>query len=396
MPTAATIAPSPDLLTTVMRNGAEHASRALSKWLRKGVRVGSDGLTAVKLADAGARFGEPDQAVVAVHMPLAGTCSGHLLLIFPPDVALALVDLLMEQPEGTSSSFGELETSCLQETCNIVGSAYMNCLSKWLDMSIEPGAPVLVHDMVCAVVEPVLAEHAVHSDEVFLASTEFLLDGRRLEWSMMLLPSPETLAGMRRRFHTDAVQEAALHTIAENGADQASRAASKWLKRGVHITTDGFARTSLVDAILAFRASQPIVGIRFQLTGRFQAHALLAIPEADAPKIVDLVFGQPIGSTTEIDEVAESCLKETGNIIVGGFVNALAAALGFGIIPGPPDFKVDLPEAVVKSVLVGQLGTGDEVFHARTDFTVDGQSVEWSLLLSPTASSIRMIESTVS
>lgn len=396
MPTAVTIAPSPDVLTTVMRNGAEHASRALSKWLRKGVRVRTDGLTAVKLADAGARFGEPDQAVVAVHMPLAGTCSGHLLLIYPLDVALTLVDCLLEQPQGTASVLGDLETSCLQETCNIVGSAYMNCLSKWLDMSIEPGAPVLVHDMVCAVVEPVLAEYAAHSDEVFLAETEFLLDGRRLEWFMMLLPSPETLKGMRRRFHTEAVQEAALHTIAENGAVQASRAASKWLKRGVHIATTGFARTSLADLSSSFRAADPIVGIRFQLAGRFQAHALLAIPEADALKIIDLLLGRPIGSTTNIDEVGESCLKETGNIIVGGFVNALAGALGFGIIPGPPDFKVDSPEVVVKSVLAGQLESGDEVFHARTDFTVDGQSVKWSLLLSPTASSIRMIESTVS
>ena len=48
---------------------------------------------------------------------------GQILLVFEDAAGLALADLLLRQPLGTSTAWGELERSAADETANIVGCA---------------------------------------------------------------------------------------------------------------------------------------------------------------------------------------------------------------------------------------------------------------------------------
>ena len=69
--------------------------------------------------------------------------------------------------------------------------------------------------MAASLLEPLLDEAALEGDEVFVAMTDFQLDGQRLEWGVMLLPSNKSLALMRNRCRMESVRENALQTIAE-------------------------------------------------------------------------------------------------------------------------------------------------------------------------------------
>lgn len=379
-------------LRTVAVNGSYHASRALSKWLRRGVRLTSDGFKCVPIQDVASVIGVSDELIVAIQMPLVGDADGHLLLTFPEHVALALVDLAMQVPEGTTKCFDELAQSCLQETGNIVCSAYANSLSKWLGMHIEPGVPVFGHDMVSSLVDPLLMEIAVQHDEVFVAKTDFMLAGRRLEWGMLLLPSNESLKIMEGRCEMDAVREHALQTIAINGAFNASRAMSKWLKRGVKISTDGFKRIPLGSVQERFEENAVIAALHMPLGEQLHGHALLAIPESHAMRLVDLLLGREIGITKSIGEIEQSALEETGNIIASSFLNSWATWLDMHIEPQPPQFVLDLASAVLDGVLAEQAAVSDEVFLAATEFVVDDQRIEWVFLLLPAPSGMRLLE----
>lgn len=381
-----------DALRTIAVNGAYNASRALSKWLRRGVRLTCEGFQQIPISDVSKTIGAEDEAVAAIHLPLSGDLGGHLLLAFPDHVALALADIMLCQESGTATVFEELEESALCETGNIVGSAYANCLAKWLKLHVAPGVPTFAHDMVCSIVDPLLMEYAAHSDEILVATSEFLLDGQQLQWSMLLLPSQSSFQLMQERCGLDTVRRNALQTIAVNGAFNASRAMSKWLKRGVKIATEGFSQVSLGGVSTMLDESQPVVGLLMKLTDQMHGHSLLTIPYASALRLVELLMGQSPGSVTEIGELEQSCLEETGNIISGAFVNSWATWLDARIEPAVPQFVIDLPSAIIESTIAEQALVSDELFMARTDFKIDDRAVEWMFILLPSPSAMRLIE----
>lgn len=381
-----------DSLRTVAVNGSYNASRALSKWLHKGVRLTSDGFRSVLMSQASSMLGEPDSMLAAIHMPLAGDVTGHLLLAFPGNTGLILSDLLIQQPEGTAKVFEELEQSCLQETGNIVGTAYANSLARWLKLRLEPRVPTFLYDMSSAIIDPLVAEMVAYHDEVFVAETEFLLDGRRLKWGLLLLPSLESLDRMRSCCQQEAVRAQALQTIAVNGSFNASRAMSKWLKRGVKISTEGFTKIPLAEAGNQFDESAPIVTLHLPLSEQMHGHSILAMTEPHAMRLADLLLGERPGTTKELGELEQSSLCETGNIVSSAFVNSWSNWLDICVEPASPQLVIDLPSAVFGELLADQARVSDEVYLARTDFLLDDQALEWVFMLLPSPSAMRLIE----
>ncbi len=389
-----TMAPT-EALRTVAINGAYNASRALSKWLHRGVRLTCNGFRSVPIADAGLAFGDAETVVAAVHLPLAGDVTGHMLLAFPEETATALVDLIMQAPSGTTIQLGELEQSCLEETGNIVSTAYANSLSKWLDLHIEPRVPSFAFDMACAILDPLLMDLAGFGNEIYVASTEFLLDGKRFEWGFMLLPSHASFAVMESRCNQESVRAEALQTIAINGSFDASRAISKLLRRGVKISTEGFVRMALDDVGAHFRDDDEILAWHLDLGTHLHGHALLVMNNPNALRFSDLILQQPVPTTTKLGELEESALQEGANIIGSAFLNSWSTWLDIEIVPGAPQFVHDAPDAVIGSVLAEQAMVGDDVFLTQTDFVVDGQTVEWMFLLLPAPSAMRLIDSSL-
>ena len=90
----------------IFERGAESASQALSKWLGQEVRLTISEVELVELAVAAEVLGPPETLVAACAMGLSGPLSGQILLVFEDRSGLALVDLLMHQPVGTTLSMG--------------------------------------------------------------------------------------------------------------------------------------------------------------------------------------------------------------------------------------------------------------------------------------------------
>src|SRR4051812_22634757 len=97
------------LLRMIFGRGAESASQALSKWLGEEVRLSISEVEQVELSEAAEVLGPPETLVAACAMGLSGPLGGQILLIFEDRSGLALVDLLLHQPMGTTTSWGELE-----------------------------------------------------------------------------------------------------------------------------------------------------------------------------------------------------------------------------------------------------------------------------------------------
>jgi chemotaxis protein CheC len=207
-----------DLLRMIFDRGAEGASLALSKWLGREVRLAVSDVELIDLERTGELLGPPDTLVAACVMGLTGRLTGSILLVFEDQSGLALVDLLLHQPVGTTTAWGELEQSAAKETTNIIGCAYVNALAAHLpggdgaggsdSGELVPTPPSFLHEFAGSLLEFALMEQALERDKLLLIRSEFAAgpDMPQLNWTLLLVPSPAalealaaSLAGLERR-----------------------------------------------------------------------------------------------------------------------------------------------------------------------------------------------------
>ena len=185
-------------LSSLFERGAEEASAALSRWLGQPATLRTCEVDEVDLAEAAELLGPADGLVAACSMELVGRITGQLLLVFEDRSGLALADLLLRQPAGTATSWGDLEQSAANETANIVGCAYLNSLAAQLprsdaDATILPSPPSFRHEFAGSLLEFALMDQALQLDRLLLIKTRFEAEERKLDWSLLLVPSSDSL-----------------------------------------------------------------------------------------------------------------------------------------------------------------------------------------------------------
>lgn len=189
------------MLRTVLGLGAEGASRALSRWLGMDVRLTLGDVEQVDLETAAGALGPPDSLVAACAMGLTGGLGGSLLLGFEDRAGLALADLLLRLPVGTSAEWGEVERSAAMETANIVGCAYLNALAAHLPpgdgAGLAPTPPTFLHEFAGSLIEFAVMGQAAELDRVLLAGTTFEAAGAGdLGWTLLFVPDAPSLAAL--------------------------------------------------------------------------------------------------------------------------------------------------------------------------------------------------------
>lgn len=191
------------MLTIILSKGAEDASRSLSKWLRSGIRLTVDEVLQVPATEAIHCIGPADSQVTACVMTLGGRWTGKLIIAFEEESGLALVDMLLSRPLGTSKNWGELEESAALETGNILACAYLNSLTAHLPVrssehpELLPSPPILLTDFAGSLLEAALMEQAMVSDRLLLVRTQFSRDETQLRWHLFLIPDPEALTEIK-------------------------------------------------------------------------------------------------------------------------------------------------------------------------------------------------------
>jgi chemotaxis protein CheC len=191
-------------LAAIFDRGADDASGALSRWLGRSVSVVVGRVDQVDLAEASEVLGPGDTLVAACPMELSGVLTGQIILVFEDHSGLATVDLLLHQPVGTTTSWGELERSAAKETANIVGCAYLNSLAAHLPevdgqslASLLPGPPGFRHEFAASLIEFALMDQAAAGDQLLVINSTFSTDEAKLDWSLLFVPSGASLETLR-------------------------------------------------------------------------------------------------------------------------------------------------------------------------------------------------------
>lgn len=93
----------------------------------------------------------------------------------------------------------------------------------------------------------------------------------------------------------------------------------------------------------------------------------IMFPEKSARKIAGDLFG-----LEELDEeMYESTIMEVGNILSSSFCDASADFMDIILLPSPPNFAVDVPTAVIDSVVSQMARKSDHIILFETSLSSD-------------------------
>ena len=84
-----------------------------------------------------------EEPSVGIRIGLTGDVTGDVMLIFPRLSAYRLVDILMGDEPGTTSSLTEMGGSALCEVGNLAGSFFLNFLAEATGLRAMPAPPAL-------------------------------------------------------------------------------------------------------------------------------------------------------------------------------------------------------------------------------------------------------------
>ena len=178
--------------------GMANALRGLSKMLGQEIATGVVSTRRVPLMEATELLGGPEAATAAVYFALSGDAQGHMVLVYVPEVAFELVDMAMGDPPGTTKDLGEMELSVLGEVGNVMGGYFLQTLGDTSGMSLRMSPPAVMMDMAGAIIDAVIADIMVFSDEVVVVETEFGTDQRRVHGTFLVMPSPTLIRGLSK------------------------------------------------------------------------------------------------------------------------------------------------------------------------------------------------------
>ena len=188
-----------ELVTQAFHAGARTGSSAIQGWLSAPAEISIDSADECPLEMATAVLSQLGDVVGMCVMQMEGTLSGQMVLAFDDASGLSLSDLLLGNPQGTATEWGEVEISSAQESMNILGSAYLNGVSRYLSegsgesVNLIPSPPVFFRDFAESLLQTVFMEQASSGNHVLFARARFELHGCPLNWTFLLIPEPSSL-----------------------------------------------------------------------------------------------------------------------------------------------------------------------------------------------------------
>lgn len=181
-------------LQTEVEGALRQASQGLSDMVGRPVQIEAPQVTLVPTEEVAELAGGPEKSVVGVYLGMTGQLTGHALLVFTPESASLLADLVWDRPPAQPSPERSAEDlSALAEVGNLTASYFFNYLSDRSGLTIAPTTPVVVEDMLGALLDSILAELSLYGSEALLLQTVFSGAAGELTGQMIFLPHLETL-----------------------------------------------------------------------------------------------------------------------------------------------------------------------------------------------------------
>lgn len=193
-----------DALREVGNIGAAHAATALSQMLDEMIMIDVTRSHIIGLEDMQKNlFGEPTDKVAGVYMQVSGSGTHNLLMLFPYETSLQLVDMFFKRNAGHTHTLSIKDESALCEIGNVCACAYLNAIADLLDITLFPTIPALAIDMLGAVLQFPVLEIGMRADYIVIIQTEFIRNSDKFKGYFLFLPDEGVKHEVMKKFKAE-------------------------------------------------------------------------------------------------------------------------------------------------------------------------------------------------
>jgi len=106
--------------------------------------------------------------------------------------------------------------------------------------------------------------------------------------------------------------------------------------------------------------------VSIRIAGDVPGLVLFVFNSESTLKLVDMLMGQELGTTGELDEIGQSAVMEVGNVLTGAFVGAIYSLTSLEMKSAVPLFAYDMLGAVMTSLMVASGRVEEQVLLIET------------------------------
>jgi chemotaxis protein CheY-P-specific phosphatase CheC len=163
----------PQVARAAFGQGLARAAESLSAMVGAEISAVEQRIQTLSLPEAAAVAGSPDQPTVGIYLALTGAVEAHVVLLFEPDDAERLIDLLLGGRAMSALERSALFQAALGEVGNVMGSSFANVLGDLIGAPLWSTPPTVQTDMARALVDGMLACASNDRDQVLVVVTQF-------------------------------------------------------------------------------------------------------------------------------------------------------------------------------------------------------------------------------
>ena len=136
------------------------------------------------------RIGDPGAKIVGIQLEIKGDARGRALLLIPWESALKLVDLLIEEPSGTTTDLRFEERATLAEVGNLVLAHFLNAVVAFYPepRHLQPSPGSVMVDKLESVLRLALMPSVVRGADPLTIQVLLLDAGKTVQISLLILP----------------------------------------------------------------------------------------------------------------------------------------------------------------------------------------------------------------
>lgn len=179
---------SKNVLENAARVGSKKIADAFSKLSGSLVQVNVSKVESVPLQESLRRLNAPKEHSIVVYAQLLRGVPGASILVLSRENALVLIDLLNQQPPGTTGVMKDIDRSAIKETLNILSNSFMTAIAESANMKIGLGVPGIISSTRFEkIVEELIEKDAGTDDVAILFETSLTITEHEVKADFSLL-----------------------------------------------------------------------------------------------------------------------------------------------------------------------------------------------------------------
>lgn len=177
-----------EIIKEISKDASNQAAEALSKMVNKNVKVDFPSLTLQPKEE----LEKMDGHMIVSITEVIGDVTGNMLIVYPKECGLSLVELMMMQPSGTLKELNSDAESAFKEFVNIIAGAYLSNLANHLNFKIFPSPPLFLAGEFKNIRDNII-EQLNSADTVLMVNNNLHIEGENVDGTFFILLDNQSL-----------------------------------------------------------------------------------------------------------------------------------------------------------------------------------------------------------